>query len=89
MLKYTDLRFNSNHFDKNLNLHKHSQSDDDGKYRKSWEMKKKRKKERTFPVFSSVEKAGWKNGGLRTTVCSPSYEIGGDHFDASMSFYTS
>lgn len=35
MLKYTDLRFNSNHFDKNFNLHKHSQSDDDGKYRKS------------------------------------------------------
>lgn len=27
--------------------------------------------------------------GLRAPVCSPPYEIGGDHFDASMSFYTS
>lgn len=27
--------------------------------------------------------------GLRTPVCSPRYEIGWDHFDASMSSYTS
>lgn len=28
-------------------------------------------------------------GGLRTPVCSPRYEIGWDHFDASMNSYTS
>lgn len=60
MLKYTDVRFNSNHFDKNLNLHKHSQSDDDRKISKKLRNEKEKKERKNISSLLFGRKGGMK-----------------------------
>lgn len=60
MLKYTDLRFNSNHFDKNLNLHKHSQSDDDRKISEKLRNEKEKKERKNISSLLFGRKGGMK-----------------------------